>query len=131
MHTLKTLIAAMLISSPLLAATVDEHHPEQAPASAAAMPMQDPAMAAQMKKMQAIHDKIAAAKTPAERQAAMQEGMATMKDGMAMLQKQGTGCKGMGMDMSGAKDGAGMGMMDMMMKMLDQQSNMMQMPMKP
>lgn len=83
-------------------------------------------MSGQLEKMQVAHDKIAAAKTPSERQAAMQEGMAAMKDGMGMLQKN---CKDMGMDMSGGKDGADMQMMDMMMKMMDQQSHMMKMPM--
>ena len=130
MHThVKSLIAVLLISSPLIASAVDEHHPEQAstaPAQATApampMPMQDRAMTEQMQKMQAAHDKIATAKTPAERQAAMQEGMATMKEGLAMMQMN---CKGMG----GGKDGADMGMMDMMMKMMNQQSHMMQMPM--
>lgn len=79
-------------------------------------------MAEQMKKMQAAHDKIAAAKTPAERRAAMQESMKTMKDGMAMMNAN---CNDMGMP--GNKDR--MGMMNMMMNMMDQQSNMMKMPM--
>jgi hypothetical protein len=82
---------------------------------------------------QATHDKAAAAKTPAERQAAMQEGMKTMKDSLAMMNKQqgAAGCMGPGMGMSGSKDGMGMGkgMMDMMMKMMDQQSSMTDMPM--
>ena len=91
-----------------------------------------------MQKMQAAHDQAAAAKTPAERQAAMQEGMKTMKDSLTMMSKQqgAAGCTGMemgsGMGMSGSKDGMGMGkgMMEMMMKMMDQQSSMMDMPMK-
>lgn len=48
--------------------------------------------------------------------------MKTMKDSLGMMQKN---CNGMGM--SGNKDG--MGMMNMMMKMMDQQSSMMAMPM--
>lgn len=64
----------------------------------------------------------------------MQEGMKTMKESMAMMSKQhdAAGCMGMGsgMGMSGAKDGMGKGMMGMMMKMMDQQSSMMDMPMK-
>jgi septal ring-binding cell division protein DamX len=127
MHTsLKLILATLLVSSPLIASAVDEHHPEEqsltAPAqtSAPATPMQNKAMTEQMQKMQAAHDKAAAAKTPAERQAAMQESMKTMKDSMAMMHKN---CNGMGM--SGGKDGMEMGMM----KMMDQQSSMMKMPM--
>jgi hypothetical protein len=79
--------------------------------------------------MQAAHEKMIAAKTPAERQAAMQEGMATMKDSMGMMHNH---CQGMGMGMGKGMSG-GMAhsdqMMDMMMKMMDQQSNMMKKPM--
>jgi hypothetical protein len=78
--------------------------------------------------MQAAHDKAASAKTPVERQAAMQEGMKVMKDSMAMMGKEQSalGCMGM----AGAKDGAGKGMMGMMMQMMEQQSSMMEMPIK-
>ena len=133
MHaTLKFILATLLVSSPLIASAVDEHHPEgqTAPAktSEAATPMQNNVMTEQMQKMQAAHDKAAAAKTPAERHAAMQESMKTMKDSMAMMHKN---CHGMGM--AGNKDGMEMGMMNMMMnmmmKMMDQQSSMMKMPM--
>ena len=129
MHaTLKFILATLLVSSPLIASAVDEHHPEgqTAPAktSEAATPMQNNVMTEQMQKMQAAHDKAAAAKTPAERHAAMQESMKTMKDSMAMMHKN---CHGKGM--AGNKDGMEMGMMNMMMKMMDQQSSMMKMPM--
>ncbi|RON12197.1 hypothetical protein [Pseudomonas frederiksbergensis] len=132
MHTyVKSLIAALLISSPLPVLATDEHHPETAPAapttdSTQTTPIQDKAMSEQMQKMQAAHDKMIAAKTPAERQAAMQEAMTTMKNGMGMMHDN---CKGMGMGMSGGKDGQGTAMMDMMMKMMDQQSSMMKTPM--
>lgn len=130
----KALVAALLIGSPLFALAVDEHHPEQAPAAPTdTAPAQDQAMTEQMQKMQAIHDRIAAAKTPAERQAAMQEGMQAMREGMAMLQNNCPGM-GMGMGMSGGKGGGmggGMGMMNMMMKMMDQQSDMMKQPTNP
>ena len=86
--------------------------------------MQNNVMTEQMQKMQAAHDKAAAAKTPAERHAAMQESMKTMKDSMAVMHKN---CHGMGID--GKKDGMEMGMMNMMMKMMDQQSSMKKMPM--
>ncbi len=138
MHrSLKTLIASLMIAGALPALAAEEHQRQQAaPAHGAGMPMDAAGMDAHMKKMQEIHDRIAAAKTPEQRQAAMQEGMLAMRDGMAMLQRH---CPGMGMGMgmgSGAgkagqpHDGMGMsGMMDMMMKMMDQQSHMMQMPM--
>ncbi|MCX4063434.1 hypothetical protein OR626_04215 [Pseudomonas sp. S1Bt30] len=135
MHTtLKFILAALLVSSPLIVSAVDEHHPEgqTAPAktSEAATPMQNNVMTEQMQKMQAAHDKAAAAKTPAERHAAMQESMKTMKDSMAVMHNNchGKGM-GMGMGMDGNEDGMDMGMMNMMMKMMDQQTSMMNMPM--
>jgi hypothetical protein len=119
-----------------MALAVDEHHPDQPPAAPTAttttpaMPMQDKAMSEQMQRMQAAHDKMIAAKTPAERQAAMQEAMTTMKNSMGMMHDHCTGMgMGMGKGMSGSKDGSGTAMMDMMMKMMDQQSSMMKMPM--
>ena len=136
---LKLVLAAILASSLSMANAEDEHHPADAPASTttASAPSESAmnnAMSEQMQKMQAAHDKAAAAKTPDERQAALQEGMKTMKESMAMMSKQhdAAGCMGMGsgMGMSGAKDGMGKGMMGMMMKMMDQQSSMMDMPMK-
>ena len=72
MHpTMKLILATLLVSSPLIASAVDEHHPEQAPTtpaqtSEAATPMQNNVMTEQMQKLQAAHDKAAAAKTPAE-----------------------------------------------------------------
>ena len=129
----KFILAAILASSALMASAEDAHHPADAPVDsteniAPASTAMTKAMAEQMQKMQAAHDKAAAAKTPAERQSAMQEGMNAMKDSMAMMSKEQSamGCMGM----SGAKDGAGKGMMDMMMQMMEQQSSMMEMPMK-
>ncbi|WP_370690978.1 hypothetical protein [Hydrogenophaga sp.] len=55
-----------------------------------------------MKNMQAMRDKIMNAKTPAERQALMDEHMKTMHEGMAMM-KGMQGMQGMG-GMSGMKD---------------------------
>ena len=131
----KSLVAALLISSPLPVLATDEHHPETAPAAPTndatqSTPMQDKTMSEQMQRMQAAHDKMLAAKTPAERQAAMQEAMTTMKNSMGMMHDHCTGMgMGMGKGMSGSKDGSGTAMMDMMMKMMDQQSSMMKMPM--
>jgi hypothetical protein len=94
------------------------HHPAtaaatapapSAPASAAASAMDD-----RMKNMQAMRDKMMNAKTPAERQALMDEHMKAMHEGMAMM-KGMKGMKGMGnmqgmQGMQGMKD---MPMMDM------------------
>ena len=131
MHaTLKFILATLLVSSPLIGSAVDEHHPEgqtvPAKTSEAATPMQNNVMTEQMQKMQAAHDKAAAAKTPAERHAAMQESMKTMKDSMAVMHNN---CHGKGMGMGMGMDGNEDGMMNMMMKMMDQQSSMMNMPM--
>jgi hypothetical protein len=127
----KSLLAALVMSSPLL--TLAAEYPETAPAAPTdnatqATPMQDKAMSEQMKKMQAAHDKMIAAKTPAERRAAMQEAMATMRTSLGMLHDNCRGM-GMGMGMSGGKGSSDTTMMDMMMKMMDQQSRMMKMPM--
>ncbi|KJH77604.1 MULTISPECIES: hypothetical protein [unclassified Pseudomonas] len=130
MHvSFKFVLATLLLSSPFVASAVDEHHPEStsttpAQTSEAGTSMQNNVMSKQMQKMQVAHDNAAAAKTPAERHAAMQESMKTMKDSMAMMHKN---CHGMGM--AGNSDGMESGMMNMMMKMMDQQSSMMKMPM--
>jgi len=55
-------------------------------------------MANQRKAMQAMHDKMMAAKTPEERNALMAEHMKTMQEGMSMMKGMG----GMG-GMAGAK----------------------------
>lgn len=129
----KLVLAAILASSAFIASAEDAHHPADAPggstaSTTSAQPVMSKAMTEQMQKMQVAHDKTAAAKTPVERHAAMQEGMKTMKESMAMMSKEhgAMGC----MDMSGTKDGGGRGMMDMMMNMMEQQSSMMEMPMK-
>lgn len=50
-----------------------------------------PGMDAQMKRMQQMHERMAAAKTPAERQALMAEHQKVMQDGMGMMSgMQGT-----------------------------------------
>ncbi|WP_248804413.1 hypothetical protein [Pseudomonas sp. MWU13-2100] len=125
--SLKLILAALLVSSPLLASAADAPQAEQTPTAPAqtsetATPMQNKAMTEQMQKMQAAYDKMAAAKTPVERRAAMQENIKTMRDSMGMLQQNcnGTGVPG---------NNNSLGMMNMMMKMMDQQSSMMAMPM--
>ena len=143
MHTsVKTLLSTVLLVGSLSACAVNEHHPASSPVQAAPanMPMHSKAMHEQMSKMQAAHDKLAAAKTPAERQVAMQESLQTMKASMTMMHSQpGGGCMGMmgsgsgmgaGMTMPGGMHGADMGMpmMDMMMKMMDQHAAMLAQP---
>lgn len=124
-----SLVAALLISSPLIALAADEPPANTSPTASATATPQDKALSEQMQKMQAAHDKMAAAKTPAERQIAMQEGMDAMRGGMGMMHGhcQGMGM-GMGKGMAGGQDRSNQ-MMDMMMKMMDQQSSMMKMPM--
>ena len=122
-----SLVAALLISSPLIALAANEPPASTSPTASATATPQDKALSEQMQKMQAAHDKMAAAKTPAERQIAMQEGMDAMRGGMGMMHGH---CQGMGMGkgMAGGQDRSNQ-MMDMMMKMMDQQSSMMKMPM--
>jgi len=122
--TYRLLATALLMSQPLLALAVDEHHPQQPEAvQAASQPAparaQEQAVAEQMKKMQDIHDRIAAATTPEARQAAMHEGMQAMKEGLGMLQ---SGCPGQATGQPMMMDQR---MMHMMMQMMDQQAAMM------
>ncbi|MBH2018787.1 MAG: hypothetical protein I8H91_04345, partial [Burkholderiales bacterium] len=56
-----------------------------APAGSMATPGQMAKMDAQMKTMQAMHEKMMNAKTPEERSQLMAEHMKTMQDGMAMM----------------------------------------------
>lgn len=90
-----------------MAQNTDEHsthHPADAPSAAAtektpSQPMDKGQMAAmdqQMKAMQAMHEKMAAAKTPEARQALMAEHMALMKNGMAMMKSMEGGMPEMG-----------------------------------
>ena len=102
-----------------------------------------------MKSMQAMHEKMVAARTPEQRQALMDEHMKLMREGMSMMQdmrrrmmmgmggKGGMGGMG-GMDgmggMGGAGGGKGMGMgmedrQQMMEKRMDMMESMMQMMM--
>ena len=91
-------------------------------------------MDAQMKKMREMHEKMAAAKTPEERNKLMAEHMKTMQDGMQMMGGMG-GMAGSGMgDMKGMP---GMGgtpadmpaRQQMMEKHMEMMQSMMQMMM--
>ena len=109
-HTLVGICVASLSVS-VMAQTADEHKahhragstsPASANMKAAAKPTGAGPMAAMakmdehMKAMQAMHEKMLAAKTTAERQALMDEHMKLMQDGMGMMQQMGAGMQGMG-----------------------------------
>ena len=88
-------------------------------------------MDAQMKKMREMHDKMAAAKTPEERNKLMAEHMKTMQDGMQMMGGMG-GMAGTGMgDMKDMP--AHHQMMDKRMAMMESMMQMMmdRMPAQP
>ena len=92
------------------------------------------AMDEHIKAMQAMHEKMAAAKTPEERQALMAEHQRLMQDGMSMMQYMGS-MSGMG-GMSGKGGAAGKGKspsmaerQQMMEKRMEMMESMMQMMM--
>ncbi|CDS52743.1 hypothetical protein [Polaromonas sp. CG9_12] len=77
-------LAMAAIGAPTWAAShaqPDPHHPAGSAAAPKAMSRMDD----QMKVMQAMHDKMMAAKTPEERSALMAEHIKTMQDGMSMM----------------------------------------------
>lgn len=102
----------------------DAHHP-----AAESAPKVDPAkFDQQMKTMQEMHQKMMAAKTPAERAALMNVHMKAMQDGMAMMGQMGGGMPMQG-QMGGKSSMPGgpsmhtdmvqrMEMMEMMMQMM-------------
>jgi hypothetical protein len=119
-HTILTLSTAVLLTAcanpnapgagPMSSAHADRHAAHQAAASSSAAPA---AMHEHMRDMQAMRDKMMNARTPAERQALMDEHMKSMHEGMAMMK----GMKGMG-GMHGKPGMSGMsGMKDMPMDM--------------
>jgi hypothetical protein len=73
-----------------------------------------------MKDMQAMHEKMMAAKTPAERQALMVDHMKAMQEGMQAMQQMGACCQGKGASMHQRID-----MMTMMMQMMMDRQQMM------
>ena len=78
----------------------------------------------QMKAMREMHDKMMAAKTPAERDALMAEHMKTMKEGMGMMKGMG-GMGGMG-GMSGTQAKGTPSDMTQRQSMMEQRMDMMQ-----
>jgi hypothetical protein len=143
----KTLIGLCVAATSLgaLAQTTDEHkehHPaddnapaktvKKTPKAIPAKPLSADKMAdmdKQMQSMQAMHDKMMAAKTPEERQVLMEEHMKMMQEGMSMMNKM----SGQGV-MSGKQGGQGMGgdmarRQQMMEKRMEMMESMMQMMM--
>ena len=138
-------ICVASLSLSVMAQTADEHkahHPagSTSPAStqmkAAAKPTGAGQMAGMakmdehMKAMQAMHERMLAAKTSEERKALMDEHMKLMQDGMAMMQQMGAGMQGMG----GMQGGKGMPAnmaerQQMMEKRMQMMESMMQMMM--
>jgi len=113
----------------------DSHHPAAtAPAQVAQAAPTTPGMGMgmgattampgyedQMKAMQAMHDKMLAAKTPEERNALMTEQMKLMQNGMGMMGRMGPGAMaGKPGDMS-----ARQGMMEQRMEMMQSMMQMM------
>ena len=96
-------------------------------------PMPMAAMEPRMKAMKDMHQKMMAAKSPAERQALMADHMKAMQDGMAMMKGMG-GMAGMGaMGSMGGAMGDGKGMPAEMAKrhqMMEGRMEMMQMMME-
>jgi hypothetical protein len=90
-------------------ATHDHEHAAQPPATQAAPPEQA------MQNMRTMHEKMMAAKTPADRQALMAEHMKAMQQGMMSMKQMGS------MSCDAAGGATRMNMMDMMMKMLQDQ----------
>ena len=129
-------ICVASLSLSVMAQTADEHkahHPagSASPASTQMKAAAKPAGAGQMagmakmdehmKAMQAMHEKMLAAKTPEERQALMGEHMKLMHEGMSMMNQMGGsgGGKAMGGSMAERQQ--------MMEKRMDMMGSMMQM----
>lgn len=75
--------------------------------------------------MQQMHERIAAAKTPAERQALMQEHMRLMHEGMGLMSRMGRGGPGAAAGPSGGME-MRMDMMESMMQMMTDRMELMQ-----
>lgn len=161
MSDIRTTVLALLLADASLGAAAqtaaehEQHHPQGAAAApampAAAQPAMPPnamgpgqmanmaRMDEHMKAMRAMHDKMAAARTPAERQALMAEHMKLMQEGMGMMKQMGAGMQGMGGQgsmglMGGLPAGKGMpadlaARHQMMEKRLEMMESMLQMMM--
>jgi hypothetical protein len=131
MRSILAFVIVAALSAGALAQSDKEHaahHPAGA-ASSTADSSKAPTTAQmdmQMKAMQAMHERMAAARTPEERQALMSEHLKAMQDGMAMMGRMHGG--------GGATSGAGMGggtsmSPEMMGRRMDMMETMMRMMM--
>ena len=82
------------------------------------------AMDQHMKAMQAMHDKMAAAKTPEERQALMAEHMKLMQEGMSMMKQMGGMSSMTGMSSDKTKKAGMPNRQQMMEKRMDMMESM-------
>jgi hypothetical protein len=136
-RTLSTLVLAFAALGASAQTTGDHaaHHPAQGASAPAPAAERMAGMDAHMKAMQAMHDKMATARTPEERQALMAEHMKLMQDGMAMMGGMGPGMGMGGMPGGRGKPGMPGGAMtpqmrqQMMEKRMDMMQSMMQMMM--
>jgi hypothetical protein len=139
MFHLRTLaVVASLTASSVASFAQDDQHKAHHPAGAASAAMPAPAtgkpagmpdmtmMDQHMKAMQAMHEKMSSAKTPAEREALMAEHMKLMQEGMSMM-------GGMAPGKAPASAAACQQMMDKRMDMMQSMMQMMvdRMPMSP
>lgn len=133
-------ICAALLSISAIAATAPEHdhsHGQNSTAPASTPSTVTPPATTnftsheeQMARMSDLHEKMMAAKTPAERQKLMAENMKLMQEGMDMMKAmQGQPGMDMGMGMMG-KGGMNMGSCMDMHKPMSQRMDMMEMMMQ-
>jgi hypothetical protein len=120
-HKLLGLSAAVLLAVPLAASAITDAERQAGRQSVANQPvpvaMAAPAPDARMTAMRDMRDRMAAARTPEERQALMAEHMLAMQNGMQMM-KTAPGMPGMS-GMSGTSGMSGMGPMGGMGGMAD------------
>ena len=130
---LSALVVALsvgLSSMPANAAKDAEEHAANHPAGTAVRPESTPAgYDEQMKTMQQMHQQMAAAKTPEERAALMNDHMKAMQGGMGMMGQMRGGMMGGGM-MGGKKMEGSKGAMSMDPEMMKRRMDMMEMMMQ-
>lgn len=106
-------------ASPQIAKGNADEHASHHPAGAASAPAPAAPMQDRMKAMREMHDKMANAKTPEERQALMADHMKAMQGGMQMMKGMGgMGAKGAPSDLA-QRQRMMEGRMDMMQMMMD------------
>lgn len=97
MNAIRTLAALSLAALATACASPGATDAASAPGmSHGGAPMPMAAMQPRMKAMKDMHQKMMAAKSPAERQALMADHMQAMQDGMAMMKEKHGGMHGLG-----------------------------------